>query len=341
MSFQTLYAPWPEGARRSWGIGALIGVVAGYFLSAIAVALFLMILAIAELGNQLDLASASPEEIEAALLATFETAATTAVLPTLLVQFGMWFVITLFWVKVIEKRNMASLGIEGKGLLGRYLLGLGIGLVLVVTISLVLAVVTSIFGASEAMAEASDIDLTAMDFTRLGDADVLIGLGVVVLLFLFQGGVEEFIFRGWLMSSLTARWGKTAGVLIASFIFALFHLHVLISGLVYGIVALTGIGMTGLVFSLGALWRRSIVEAIAAHGAFNAALVVSPTAVLLASEPERSLSDILAEVFTSATGMAGAENVSVGPELAAQPLTMGLISVLLLAILVSRSKKSV
>lgn len=340
MTYQSLYASWPEGARRSWGFGALGVLALGYLISSIAVALALIIYALSDLIGQVDFATASPEDIESLFSAAVLSATQEALGLVLLVQFGVWFLFTLIWVKAFENRNMASLGIEGRGLIGRYLLGLVLGLGLVVMISLVLTGLTSVFGASEAMTDAADISMAEMDFSRLGEQEVLIGLGLLALLFLFQGGVEEFIFRGWLMSALTARWGKTAGVIVASFIFAVFHLHVLISGLVFGIVALTGIGFTGLVFSLGALWRRSIVEAIAAHGAFNAALVISPTVVMLASEPDRRLSDILAEVFTSATGTAGADQVSVGPELAAQPLTMGLISIVLLIVLVSRSNKS-
>ena len=174
------------------------------------------------------------------------------------------------------------------------------------------------------------------DMTLPDDADwsalagaAFIGFALfAVVTFLIQGGAEEVIFRGWMMSTLTARWGAVAAIIGSSVIFGAFHLHVMISGVAYGLLAVFGITATGLFFALYAYAERGVWGAAAAHGTFNAAATMMPLAIAQASEPDRTPSDLFGEVLTRATGMAGVEATEVGPHLLVQPgvfLTLSLI----------------
>lgn len=322
---QALYAPWPDTARRTWGWGALGLMIAGYLASSVPVVIGTVIYTIVH-----TVSSGNTDPLAAQTALSENTL--TVLLPLMLTQFITWAILTLLWVKLFEKRPLSTIGLYGKGFLGRYLLGLPLGLLLVVLVS-VAASLLSLSGGStpEALGE--------LDPSRaLGQAALMAYAGLF-LGFLIQGGVEELVFRGWLMSALTAHWGKTLGVIIASFAFALLHLHVFISGLMYGVLALSGIGLTGLVFSLTALWRRSMIEAAAAHGAFNAAAVIAPTFALMATDPEQTIHTAVAEVFSSATGLAGAENVTLGPETYAQLIAMGGLSVVMILGLILRGRK--
>ena len=324
---KALYAPWPETARRTWGWGALGLMVAGYLVSSVPVMIGMVIYTVV---LTVSAGTSDPDAVQQALNAQ----TLTVLMPLMLLQFITWAVMTLVWVKLFEKRPLSTIGLYGQGFLGRYLLGLPLGMVLVVLVSLAATVLS--LGATPA----TDIPVSDMDPARAISQAALIGYAGLFIGFLIQGGVEELVFRGWLMSALTARWGKTLGVFIASFAFALLHVHVFISGLMYGVLALSGIGLTGLVFALTALWRRSMIEAAAAHGAFNAAAVIAPTFALMASDPEQTIHTAVAEVFSSATGMAGVENVSLGPETYAQLIAMGGLSAIMLIGLILRGRKA-
>ncbi len=322
---QALYAPWPETARRTWGWGALGLMVAGYLVSSVPVVIGTVIYTIALTAAS---GGADPMAAQSALSAN----TLTVLLPLMLLQFIAWGVMTLLWVKLFEKRPLSTIGLSGRDFAGRYALGLPLGLLLVVLVSVAAALLN--MGAPSAADS-----LGEMDPARAIGQAALIGYAGLFVGFLIQGGVEELVFRGWLMSALTARWGKMLGVIVASFAFAVLHLHVFISGLMYGVLALSGIGLTGLVFSLTALWRRSMIEAAAAHGAFNAAAVIAPTFALMASDPNQTIHTAVAEVFSSATGMAGVENVSLGPETYAQLIAMGGLSVVMVIGLIMRGRK--
>lgn len=323
---QALYAPWPDTARRTWGWGAVGLMVAGYVASSVPVLVGTIIYTIV-----LTVSSGETDPLAAQRALNENTL--TVLLPLMLLQFLAWAVMTLMWVKLFERRPLSTIGLERRGFFGRYLLGLPLGVFLVVLVSAVAAMLG--MGASTGAAD----NLGAMEVSRAITHAALIGYAGLFLGFLIQGGVEELVFRGWLMSALTARWGKPVGVFVASFAFALLHAHVFISGLMFGVLALSGIGLTGLVFSLTALWRRSIIEAAAAHGAFNAVAVIAPTFALLASDPDQTIKTAVAQVFSSATGLAGADSVSLGPETYAQLIAMGGLSVVMLAGLVLRGRK--
>ncbi|PWE16634.1 hypothetical protein DDZ18_12795 [Marinicauda salina] len=314
MTADTLYAPWPEGSRRTWGWAAIALVVVSYFVSALPIGIGVVVFTV-----QRTMAGAGPAEIEAALAGSTMS----FLIPLLLAQFVLWGGLAIAWAKLFEKRTLASLGLVLRGWSRRYGGGLLVGVGLVVVLTLGVGLVAT--GAPEA-ADAGELELAGADWSRLAETGILLALVGVAAVFLIQGAAEELVFRGWLMSTLVARWGRVAGVVASCLVFMLFHAHVFISGLAFGAVAMLGVGATGVFFAVYALWTRNIVGVAAVHGAFNASAVIGPVAGRLAAEPDRPLGDIVSEVFESATGMAGPEAVAVGPELFVQLVLFGALS---------------
>jgi membrane protease YdiL (CAAX protease family) len=325
-----LYASWPARARRTWGLAALAIVVGGYLISALPLVIGLAVFAAFQQAR-----GADPLAVEAAMQAS----TLTVLMPLLLSQFLVWMAITLGWAWVFERRGMASLGLAlTPAALVRYLAGLGLGVGLLLAIASMVMVLGGLENAPGALSEGAGAtpDSLAAALARPG---VVTALGFAALVFLVQGGAEEVVFRGWFMSTLAARWGVRAAVIVSSLAFMLFHVHVFISGIVFGLAALAGIGLMGMVFALLALFTRSVWEAVAAHGAFNAAAVTAPTLALLAGDRDLDVSAAFAQVFNSATGMAGADAVTLGPETFAQALAAGAIAAVL-AVLVARAGRA-
>lgn len=315
---RTLYAPWPQTAQRTWGWAALVLAIAGFALSSIVV-----LVGSAVYGFVLALGGAEPAEIQQRLMGD----TLTVMLPLLLGQFILWTAITLAWVKLFERRTLASIGL-GAGAGPRYLLGLVLSVVLVFAIGLA------------ALALGADADEAAAAVpTGVPPAGAIAAVLLGCSVFLVQGAAEEIVFRGWLMSALAARWGVAAAVVASSLLFMVLHAHVFVSGLGFGLVALLGLGMTGLAFALLCVLTRSVWEAVAAHGAFNAAVVGAPTLALLFEDPARSANSAFGEVFAAATGMAGADSTNVGPESFAQALAAGVISAVLAVLIARRAKR--
>ncbi len=318
---QAIFKQWPKDSRRTWGWAAVPVVVLAYVLSAAPVFIAAIGLSVLELAG-------GASEIEAQGVVT--AFLSDWLLATVVVQFFLWAVLIWLWARVFEKRKSPTFGLNLSPLMVlRYLIGLPLGLVLVVAIGQVAVWL----GAP--LAETGE-GLAGLE--RLADPMILLSLAGVACVFLIQGGAEEIVFRGWLMSTLAARWGVRAGVIASSLVFMVFHAHVFISGLMFGVIALAGLGAMGLVFALLSLVTRSIVEAVAAHGAFNAAALIVPVAIALAENPERSFSDVFGDIFTAATGTAGVASTTVGPEMFAQGLAAGGIAAILAVILLARRR---
>ncbi|WP_439634586.1 lysostaphin resistance A-like protein [Glycocaulis sp.] len=316
--WQALYAPWAPASRRSFGWATPFILFLTYVISSIPM---IVLTVIAMAGAPGGLESAAEGDTSAALSGD-------VMLPGILLQFALWAALIIVWVKAFERRSLASMGFTATGWLRRYLRGLLVGIGLVLLLGGVMAALTTL--APQAVPE-SMRDMTGpenADWAVLAGG-AFIGFALLAIItFLIQGGAEEVVFRGWLMSTLTARWGAVAAIIASSVIFGAFHLHVMVSGVAYGLMAVFGITATGLFFALYAWAERGVWGAAAAHGTFNAAATLMPLAVMQASEPDRTPSDLFAEVLTRATGMAGVEATEVGPHLLVQPgvfLTLSLI----------------
>jgi membrane protease YdiL (CAAX protease family) len=220
-------------------------------------------------------------------------------LPTLVIailaQFPAWAALVIAWVVSFERRSLATAGFRGPGALGKYGLGLAVGL----GIALALAIASPFVDPSAAM------DTTDFDVSHLARPEWLVMLGGVVLMFLMQGACEEIAFRGWMMSSVAARWGLVGGVAMNIGTFGLFHIHVFASGLVAGGAAILALTVVGLFLSLWAIQERSIAGVCGVHGAFNAAIVVLGMVGTAGADPEASPGDVLLQTIREATALSG------------------------------------
>lgn len=114
---------------------------------------------------------------------------------------------------------------------------------------------------------ASDVDVAGRSPVAAGTPGVL-QLLLFLLGFLCQGGVEEWIFRGYLYSALKERWRWWVAALVTSAGFALMHAR----NPNVSAVALINIFLAGLLLALlversGSLWGATL-----AHGVWNFAV---------------------------------------------------------------------
>ncbi len=123
------------------------------------------------------------------------------------------FVVTglsvLAWVRWVERRSLASIGLTRPGGGALFWRGFGIG---VITSFVVVAAIW-IAGGYEA-------DGYATAFTS---PTALISIAILLLCFSVQAGVEEIIFRGWLMSVLARKFNVIIAVAGTCIVFAALH----------------------------------------------------------------------------------------------------------------------
>jgi membrane protease YdiL (CAAX protease family) len=133
------------------------------------------------------------------------------------------------WVRWVEKRSLASAGLCGEQRLKKFLTGLAVG------IAMMGAIVTAI-----ALSGGYRVADLAPAFASPA------ALGWIALLlagFTVQASVEEFVFRGWLFSSVMRRWNTTAAFILSSAAFTFVHfsprtpLLVLVTTFVFAIFA--------------------------------------------------------------------------------------------------------
>jgi uncharacterized protein len=127
----------------------------------------------------------------------------------LLPPFALTGLLVLGWVRFVERRPLATIGLTRTGGARGFLLGLAIGL------GTIAAVVAAgwVAGALDASGYAPAFASPA----ALGS--------VFVLLFAFvvQSSVEEILFRGWLLSVVARKFGIVAAVALTSILFGVLH----------------------------------------------------------------------------------------------------------------------
>ena len=113
------------------------------------------------------------------------------------------------WVRWVEKRSLASVGLCGDGRLKKFLTGLAVG------IAMMGAVVAAIaFSGGYRVADL---------FPAFASPAALGWIAVLLAGFVVQASVEEFVFRGWLFSTVMRRWNMTAAFILSSAAFTFVH----------------------------------------------------------------------------------------------------------------------
>ncbi|HEL1767400.1 TPA: CPBP family intramembrane metalloprotease [Streptococcus suis] len=124
-----------------------------------------------------------------------------------LLAFAFISLAIILWARFVEKSPWLGLGIRKKGALKDFLLGWGIGAVMLTTCVLLMWG----FGA---------IQVTSFQFS----ANLVGEFLILVLAWSIQGTAEELLTRGWMFSSLAAKHNIPVGILVSSLFFTFLHL---------------------------------------------------------------------------------------------------------------------
>jgi uncharacterized protein len=187
---QTIFSPEPH---RGWLPWAWLSPIVCILLVGFSSVPFDLVL------ERLDLMDANNQPASAAAFCVF-----------LLVPFAAMGAAVWAWSRFVEKRSLATLGLTGAQPLRKFLIGLAIG------IGMIGFTITAIWLFGGYRAEEG--------FPAFASPAALFWIVMLLLCFGFQSGVEEFIFRGWLLSAATRRWNLTAGFIASSVAFTFLHL---------------------------------------------------------------------------------------------------------------------
>ncbi|MDX2273806.1 MAG: CPBP family intramembrane glutamic endopeptidase, partial [Hyphomonadaceae bacterium] len=115
----------------------------------------------------------------------------------------------LGWVLLVERRPLSTIGLTSDAGLISFARGLGIG---VTTIGAIVATIWA--GGGYQARGLADAFFAPHD---------LVSIGILFLCFAVQAGVEEIIFRGWLMSALARKFNVTLAVILTCVVFTFLH----------------------------------------------------------------------------------------------------------------------
>lgn len=127
----------------------------------------------------------------------------------LMLPFGAMGGAVWAWSRFVERRSLATLGLAGAQRLRKYAAGLAIG------IGMMVVAIMSIGFAGGYLVK--DV------LPAFSSPESLFWIAVLLPCFAFQSGVEEFIFRGWLLSTATRRWNVPSGFIASSCAFTFLH----------------------------------------------------------------------------------------------------------------------
>ncbi len=126
----------------------------------------------------------------------------------LMISFGAVGVLTTAWIKLVERRPLASVGLTPGGL-RPFLGGHGIGIAMVLAIVLL----TWFFGGY-------NVGGLLPAFTSI---TALLNIALLLIGFALQSSVEEYVFRGWLLDVLARKFNIWVAVIVSSALFCLLH----------------------------------------------------------------------------------------------------------------------
>jgi len=217
----------------------------------------------------------------------------------------------LWWSKRVDRRQLLDLGIR-LDIVGwrQYRRGFGTGLLF----ALALIFLATIWGYITSNG-AGDESSGQLAWRNLADPLFWLLLLGLLLAFIVQGGAEEIVCRGWLLTSITRKAGLPVGLIVSSLLFAGLHPHYFfingfdVSGsqLLIGFVGTSAIFGMGLMLAMIAMRDRSIMGACAMHSAFNFSIIaLGFTSFRLTSETQ-TLADNFAAAFAGSTSLSQIE----------------------------------
>jgi membrane protease YdiL (CAAX protease family) len=132
-----------------------------------------------------------------------------ALLAYTLVPFALLATIVLVWVRFIERRPFAAIGLRGAGAPRAFAWGHAVGMLSIVGIVTLIALSGGLHPTGGPTAWSAPASLGVV--------------GLLLIGFAIQSSVEELLFRGWLLSVLTRKFNVIGGVVLSSLLFALLH----------------------------------------------------------------------------------------------------------------------
>ena len=165
-----------------------------------------------------------------------------------LFSFVFILLLFIFWVKVIEKNSLSSLGFVKKN----WLKYLGWGILLSLLQMGVIALVYQVGG------------IGTFELNELSLEPILFILGLFPF-WLLQGGTEEVATRGWLLTRIAARTNLPLAIAISSSLFGILHLGN--SGVT--VLSVLNIVLDGVLAGLLFIYIDSIWLVVAQHGTWN------------------------------------------------------------------------
>lgn len=171
--------------------------------------------------------------------------------------FSINLVITILYCKLIEKRNLESMGIVKKKIAKSYFLGTGIAIMLLGSIFILCMISKSI-----------------VYYGKNDNINIVLILGYLGA-FIIQSSMEEIMCRGFLMNSLLYKIPTSIAILISSVMFALPHFPSLFqSNMLVGIVGIVNLLLFSTVVSLLMIKYKNIWVSCAVHSAWNFILAI-------------------------------------------------------------------
>ena len=165
-----------------------------------------------------------------------------------LFSFVFILLLFIFWVKVIEKNSLSSLGFVKKN----WLKYLGWGILLSLLQMGVIALVYQVGG------------IGTFELNELSLEPILFILGLFPF-WLLQGGTEEVATRGWLLTRIAARTNLPLAIAISSSLFGILHLRN--AGVT--VLSVLNIVLDGVLAGLLFIYTDSIWLVVAQHGTWN------------------------------------------------------------------------
>lgn len=171
-----------------------------------------------------------------------EPIGTYGLLALLFVSFGTVGAVFAAWIKGVERRPFTTVGLIAPGGWRQFWQGHGIGIGMMIA---VVAAVTLAGGYS-----------TGAIAPALASPTALFQIVLLLAGFALQSSVEEFVFRGWLLSVLTRKFNLLAAVIVSSLLFAFMHFNPAnpwydnINTLAFGLFACAWVIRTGTIWGV-------------------------------------------------------------------------------------------
>ena len=122
--------------------------------------------------------------------------------------FGALMLAVLAWVRFVERRPFATIGLSAPG-------GAAFARGLLTGVSLICAVVSGIW-----LAGGLTVGTVAPAFAAPAS---IASIALLLASFIVQSSAEEVLFRGWMLSAINVKFGTVAAVILSSAVFTLLH----------------------------------------------------------------------------------------------------------------------